>query len=81
MPLSSGSYNFQSITAELIIREAYERIGILGDFTTAQQLDSATRSLNFLLSDWSNRNVEALRRIALIIIPKLLVLKLIAMEI
>ena len=58
MPISSGSYNFQSITAELIIREAYERIGILGDFTTAQQLDSATRSLNFLLSDWSNRNVN-----------------------
>jgi hypothetical protein len=55
---TSGVYNFQSISAELIIREAYERIGILGDFTTAQQLDSATRSLNFLLSDWSNRNIN-----------------------
>lgn len=58
MPASSGSYNFQSISAELIIREAYERIGVLGDFTTAQQLDSATRSINFLLTDWSNRNIN-----------------------
>lgn len=58
MPASSGSYNFQSISAELIIREAYERIGILGDFTTAGQLDSATRSINFLLTDWSNRNIN-----------------------
>lgn len=58
MPVTSGLYSFQSISAELFIREAYERIGILGDLLVAQQLDSATRSINFLLSDWSNRNVN-----------------------
>lgn len=58
MPVTSGLYSFQSINAELLIREAYERIGILGDLLVAQQLDSATRSINFLLTDWSNRNVN-----------------------
>lgn len=58
MPTTSGSYSFQSISAELLIREAYERIGILGDLLVAQQLDSAVRSINFLLTDWSNRNVN-----------------------
>lgn len=58
MVATSGSYKFQSISAELLIREAYERIGILGDLLVAQQLDSATRSINFLLTDWSNRNVN-----------------------
>jgi hypothetical protein len=55
---TSGNYSFQSITSELVIRDAYERIGILGDLLTAQQLDSASRSMNFLLTEWSNRNLN-----------------------
>lgn len=55
---SSGIYTFQSIRAEIIIREAYEYIGIIGDLLVAQQLDSALRSINFLLTDWSNRNIN-----------------------
>ena len=38
MPTTSGRYNFQVIEVELIIREAFERIGILGEFVEAQKL-------------------------------------------
>lgn len=55
---TSGTFNFQSITAEIIIRDAYERIGIVGDLLVQQQLDAASRSLNFLLTEWSNKNVN-----------------------
>lgn len=58
MPATSGTFNFQSIQAELVIREAYERLGILGELVVAEQLVSAQRSLNFMLADWSNRNVN-----------------------
>lgn len=56
MPATSGSYNFQSIGAQFLIKEAFERIGILPDMIVAQQLTGALRSINLLLTDWNNRN-------------------------
>ncbi len=55
---TSGTFNFQSIQIELIIREAYERIGILGEFVEPQKLDSAKRSIDLLLLDWMNKSVN-----------------------
>jgi hypothetical protein len=58
MPSTSGTYNFQSIQIELIIREAFERIGILGEFVEPQKLDSAKRSLDLLFLEWMNKSVN-----------------------
>lgn len=58
MPTTSGSYNFQVIEVELIIREAFERIGILGEFVEAQKLNAARNSINFLLLEWMNKSVN-----------------------
>ncbi len=59
MPLStSGTYEFQTIALELLIREAYENIGILGNDIVAQQLDAGRRSVNFLLLEWSSKGVN-----------------------
>ncbi len=55
---TSGTFNFQSIQIELIIREAFERIGILGEFVEPQKLDSAKRSIDFLLLEWMNKSVN-----------------------
>jgi hypothetical protein len=55
---TSGTYNTQSIEIELLIREAYERIGILGEFVESQKLDSARRSIDFLLLEWMNKSVN-----------------------
>lgn len=58
MASTSGTFNFQSIQIELIIREAYERLGILGEFVEPQKLDSAKRSIDFLLLEWMNKSVN-----------------------
>ena len=58
MPKSSGSYSFQSIKAELIIRKAYELIGIPLSMVTSDQYDSAKNAINFILTDWFNQNVN-----------------------
>lgn len=58
MPSSSGSYSFQSIKAELIIRKAYELIGIPLSMVTSDQYDSAKNAINFILTDWFNQNVN-----------------------
>jgi len=55
---TSGTFNFQSIQIELIIREAYERIGILGEFVEPQKLDSAKRSIDLLLLEWMNKSTN-----------------------
>lgn len=52
--VTSGSYAFQRAPLTLFIEEAYERLGILGDNLTAQQVQAAQRSLNFLLTSWMN---------------------------
>lgn len=58
MPNTSGTYDFQSIEIELIIREAFERIGIAGELIEFQKLESAKRSIDFLLLEWMNKTVN-----------------------
>jgi hypothetical protein len=59
---SSGTYNYGApggppLIADLIL-EAYERIGKIGIELTSLYVQSARRSLNFVLSSWSNRGVN-----------------------
>lgn len=58
MPATSGSYSFNSIKGELIIRKAYELIGMPLSMVTAEQYNSALNIINFILSDWANSNVN-----------------------
>lgn len=55
---TSGTYNFQSITAELIIREAFENIGLAGAFNVPEKLDSARRIIDLLLLEWENKSIN-----------------------
>jgi hypothetical protein len=55
---TSGTFNFQSIQIELIIREAFERIGILGEFVEPQKLESAKRSIDLILLEWINKSIN-----------------------
>lgn len=55
---TSGTYKFQSVQIELLIREAYERLGILGEKTEYQKMDSAKRSIDLILLDWMNKSVN-----------------------
>jgi hypothetical protein len=58
MPETSGSYSFSNIKGELIIRKAYELIGMPLSMVTAEQYNSALNIINFILSDWANSNVN-----------------------
>lgn len=58
MPSTSGTYNFQSVEVELLIRDAFENIGISGEFVESQKLNSARRSINLLLTEWTNKSVN-----------------------
>lgn len=53
---TSGTYNFQSITAELLIRDAFENIGITSEFMDVQKLDTARRALNLLNLEWMSKS-------------------------
>lgn len=55
MAITSGAYNFQSVEIELLIRDAYENIGIAPEFITPQKLESAKRSINLILLEWMNK--------------------------
>ena len=55
---TSGTYNFQSVQVEILIREAFERIGIKGEFLDVLQIQSAIRSLNLLLLEWMGKTVN-----------------------
>lgn len=54
---SSGTFLFQSPQSKEIITDAYERIGILSDVLTQQKINSAQRSINFILTSWANRGL------------------------
>lgn len=58
MAATSGTYNFQSVEVETLIRDAYENIGIEPEFITPQKLDSARRSINLLLLEWINKSTN-----------------------
>lgn len=53
-----AEYNFQNLKAELIIRDAFKLLSIPTGMITGEQLEDAIRGLNFILSDWNNRNVN-----------------------
>lgn len=53
---TSGTYNFLSITAELIIRDAFENIGITSAFRDFEKMNAATRALNLLNLEWMSKS-------------------------
>lgn len=55
---TSGTFNFQSIEIELIIREAFEKIGISGEFIEPVKLSSAKRSIDLILLEWMSKSVN-----------------------
>lgn len=55
---TSETYDFGSAQNEQIIREAYERVGVLGDLQTNQKVKTALRSLNYILISWINRRLN-----------------------
>lgn len=56
--VTSATYTFGTLPSEQLITEAYERIGILPDFITAQQIAAAQRAANFLLSEWISKGLN-----------------------
>lgn len=54
----SGTYNFQSISTEELIIEAYELVGYPRPLIEPEKLVSALRSLNFVLLRWMNKGVN-----------------------
>jgi hypothetical protein len=58
MAVVSGTYAFQSLENDDLILECFERIGFAGDQLVPVQMQSAQRSLNFLLLDWINKNIN-----------------------
>ena len=55
---TSGTFNFGSTINDQFIIDSYERCGILPDLITAEQIQSAQRSANLLLSEWINRGLN-----------------------
>ncbi len=55
---TSGTFNFQSISIELIIREAFEKIGLSGEFIEPVKLESAKRSIDLIFLEWMNKSVN-----------------------
>jgi hypothetical protein len=51
---TSGSYDFVDSEQIDVITEAYERVGRNPASLSSQDINSATRSLNYLFSDWAN---------------------------
>lgn len=68
---TSGTYSFGSPQSEQIIRDAYERIGIDPSLLTEKQINSAQRSINFILQEWVNKgnNLWTIRRGMIGLIP------------
>lgn len=65
---TSGTYDFGTSQQIDIIDEAYERIGRNPATITSQDQLSATRSLNYLFSDWAN-NGPNLWEVDLVALP------------
>jgi hypothetical protein len=54
----SGTFEFQSVENDELILESFERIGIPGDQLTPVYINSAVRSINFILLEWMNKTVN-----------------------
>jgi len=52
---TSGTYNF-NLDVDTIIQEASEYLG--GEVTLGHEVESAKRSINLILTDWQNRNIN-----------------------
>ena len=55
---TSLQYNFSYIDVDLIIRDAFQRCGILNYSQDALRYQSAITSLNFVFSQWINRGLN-----------------------
>lgn len=55
---ASGTYLFQSPQSEQIITDAYERIGVVPDLITFREIQTAQRSINFILISWINKGLN-----------------------
>lgn len=55
---TSGTHLFATPQSELLIRDAYERVGILESELTQEKVLSAQRSLNFILQSWINKGLN-----------------------
>jgi len=54
----SGTYEFQSLENDELILESFERIGIPGDQLTPVYINSAKRSMDFILLEWMNKSIN-----------------------
>lgn len=55
---TSNTYNFGTSQSDQLIADAFERAGIRPDVVTGLQVQSAQRSINFILSEWINRGLN-----------------------
>lgn len=58
MALVSGTFDFQNLENDELILESFERIGIPGDQLTPVYINSAKRSIDFILLEWMNKSVN-----------------------
>jgi hypothetical protein len=54
----SGTYNFAATQSNILIDEAFRKIGILPDTIVGEKLLSAQISSNLILSEWMNRGLN-----------------------
>jgi hypothetical protein len=55
---TSGTYNFGSVENEQLITEAYERVGIVAPIVCQEKINTALRSINFILQSWINKGLN-----------------------
>jgi hypothetical protein len=55
---TTETYNFGSPLNEQIITDAYERSGVVVDFAVQQKIQTALRSINFILQSWMNKRLN-----------------------
>lgn len=55
---TSGTYNFSNIDVAELLTDAYQRIGFPEEKLNAMHMISGRRSLNFLLTEWSSKNLN-----------------------
>lgn len=55
---TTETYNFGSPLNEQIITDAYERTGVVIDFAVQQKIQTALRSINFILQSWMNKRLN-----------------------
>ena len=55
---SSGTFNFSTSESRIIVEDAYRRASIIPEQLTFEQIQSAQTSINFILSEWLNRDLN-----------------------